>query len=92
MGSLSDEVRTEVLCGHMLESREVSAWQEVCADGGTVSETCIRPAEEGPTCPMPRASVIFEGQKLTFDEEDSARFAEIVKRHLRKMAGLEEDA
>jgi len=75
-----------------LEEREVGAWHEVFADGGTVSETYIRPAEEGPTCPMPRASVIFEGQKLTFDEEDSARFAEIVKRHLRKMAGLEEDA
>ena len=62
---------------------------ETCADGGTVSETYIRPAEEGSICPMPRASVIFEGQKLTFDEEDSARFAEIVKRHLRKLAGLE---
>ena len=64
----------------------------VChADGGTVSETCIRPAEEGSICPIPRASVIFEGQKLTFDEEDSAGFAEIVERHLRKLAGVEVD-
>lgn len=60
------------------------------ADGGAVSETYIRPAEEGSICPTPRASVIFEGQKLTFDEEDSARFAEIVKRHLRKLAGVED--
>ena len=64
---------------------------ETCADGGTVSETYIRPAEEGSICPMPRASVIFEWQKLTFDEEDSARFAEIVKRHLHKLAGVEVD-
>ena len=62
---------------------------ETCADVGTVSETYIRPTEEGSICPIPRASVIFEGQKLTFDEEDSARFTEIVKRHLRKLAGLE---
>ena len=76
-------------CDMWLESREVSAWQEVYADGGTAPETCIQPTEEGSICPIPRASVIFEGQKLTFDDEDSARFAEIVKRHLRKLAGLE---
>ena len=34
-------------CDMWLEEREVDAWHEVFADGGTVSETCIRPAEEG---------------------------------------------
>ena len=76
-------------CDMWLESREVSAWQEVCADGGMAPETYIQPTEEGSICPIPKASVIFEGQKLTFDDEDSARFAEIVKRHLRKLAGVE---
>lgn len=77
-------------CDMWLEEREVGAWHEVFTDGGTVSGTYIRPAEEGPTCPMPKASVIFEGQKLTFDDEDSAKFVEIVKRHFRKLAGLED--
>lgn len=58
------------------------------ANGGTVSESYIRPAEEGSICPTPRASVIFEGQKLTFDAEDSAKFAELVKGHFRKLGGL----
>ena len=71
-----------------LEVREVGAWQKVFADGGMVSETYIRPAEEGSICPAPMTSVIFNGQKLTFDDDDSARFAEIVKRHFRKLAGL----
>lgn len=61
------------------------------ADGGMVPRSYIRPLEEGPICPIPRTSVIFEGQKLTFDDEDSARFAEIVKRHFRKLAGVEVD-
>lgn len=78
-------------CDMWLEEREVGAWHEVFADGGMVLETYIRPAEEGSICPVPRASVIFEGQKLTFDDEDSARFAEIVKRHFRKLAGVEVD-
>ena len=77
-------------CDMWLEVREVSAWQEACADGGMIAETYIPPAEEGQICPMPKASVIFEGQKLTFDDEDSAKFAEIVKRHFRKLAGLED--
>lgn len=76
-------------CDMWLESREVSAWQEAYADGGIVTETYIQPVEEGSVCPIPRASVIFEGQKLTFDEEESKRLAEIVERHLRKVAGLE---
>jgi len=75
-----------------LEEREVGAWHEVFADGGTVSETYIRPAEEGTTRPMPRVSVIFEGQKLTFDAEDSERFAKLLERHLRKLAGVEVDS
>ena len=58
------------------------------ADGGTVPGSYIRPLEEGSICPVTRTSVIFEGQKLTFDEEDSAKFAELVKGHLRKLAGL----
>ncbi|MBO7674714.1 MAG: hypothetical protein J6S63_06855 [Atopobiaceae bacterium] len=77
-------------CDMWLEVREVSAWQEAYADGGTVAETYIHPAEDEPICPMPKASVIFEGQKLTFDDEDSAKFAEIVERHFRKLAGLED--
>ena len=62
------------------------------ANGGTVSESYIRPAEEGSICPIPRASVIFEGQKLTFDEEDSSKFSELVRGHFRKLAGLRGDA
>ena len=62
---------------------------EQTATGGTVPETYIRTAEEGSICPVPRASVIFEGQKLTFDEEDSKRLMELVKGHFRKLAGLE---
>lgn len=74
-----------------VEVREVGPWKEL-PSGGVVAESYIHPAEEGSVCPAPRASVIFEGQKLTFDEEDSARFAEIVKRHLRKLARIEVDA
>ena len=59
---------------------------------GTVSETYIDGGESGSICPIPRTSVIFEGQKLTFDEEDSAKFAEVVKSHFRKLAGLRGDA
>lgn len=65
------------------------AMGEVSADEGIATETYTRPSEEGPIGPIPRASVIFEGQKFTFDDEDSARFAEILKRHIRKLAGLE---
>lgn len=72
-----------------IEQREVSEWRKL-AKGGVAPESCIRIEEEGSICPIPRASVIFEGQKLTFDDEDSARFAEIVKRHIRKLAGLED--
>ena len=79
-------------CDMWLEEREVDAWHEVFADGGTVSETCIRPAEEGSICLIPRASVIFEGQKFTFDAEDSERFAKLLEGHLRKLAGVEVDA
>lgn len=79
-------------CDMWLEEREVGAWHEVFADGGTVSETCIRPAEEGSICPIPRASVIFEGQKFTFDAEDSERFTKLLERHLRKLIDAEVDA
>ena len=59
------------------------------AEGGTVSETYIHGGESGSICPVPRANVIFDGQKLTFDEEDSAKFAELVNAHFRKLAGLD---
>lgn len=62
------------------------------ADGGMVPGSYIRPLEEGSICTVPRTSVIFEGQKLTFDEEDSAKFAELVRGHFRKLAGLRGDA
>lgn len=62
------------------------------ADGGMVPGSYIRPLEEGSICPVPRTSVIFEGQKLTFDSEDSAKFSQLVKGHLRKLAGLRGDA
>ena len=65
------------------------AMGEVSTDGVMAPETYTRPSEEGSIGPIPRASVIFEGQKFTFDDEDSARFAEILKRHIRKLAGLE---
>lgn len=58
------------------------------AQGGTVPESYIRPGEEGPICPIPRASVIFEGQKLTFDTEDSEILRQLVERHFRKLGGL----
>lgn len=54
------------------------------ANGGTVSESYIRLTEEGSICPIPRASVIFEGQKLTFDTEDSEILRQLVDRHFRK--------
>ena len=62
------------------------------AESGTVSGSYIGVDESGSICPIPRANVIFEGQKLTFDEEDSARFVELVKGHFRKLAGLRGDA
>lgn len=58
------------------------------ANGGVVSRNYIDGGEEGPICPIPRTSVIFEGQKLTFDAEDSKRFQTLVVGHFRKLAGL----
>lgn len=58
------------------------------AEGGTVRGNYIHAGEEGSTCPIPRASVIFEGQKLTFDAEDSEILRQLVERHFRKLAGL----
>ena len=58
------------------------------ANGGTVPESYIRPSEKGSICPIPRASVIFEGQKLTFDAEDSEKFRQLVDGHFRKLGGL----
>ncbi len=72
-----------------VEVREVGPWKEL-ASGGVVAESYIRTAEEGSVCPIPKASVIFEGQKFTFDAEDSERFAKLLERHLRKLAGVEE--
>lgn len=66
--------------------------EKLFAEGGTVSETYIDGGESGSICPIPRANVIFEGQKLTFDSEDSAKFAELVRGHFRKLAGLRGDA
>ena len=71
-----------------VEVREVGPWKEL-AVGGVVPESYIRTAEEGSVCPTPRASVIFEGQKFTFDAEDSERFVGLLERHLRKLAGVE---
>lgn len=71
-----------------VEVREVGPWKEM-PHGEVVSESYIRSSDEGSICPVPKASVIFEGQKFTFDKEDSARFAEIVERHLRMLAGIE---
>ena len=62
------------------------------AKGGKVSGTYIDGGESGSICPIPRANVIFEGQKLTFDGEESAKFAELVKGHFHKLAGLRGDA
>lgn len=73
-----------------LEVREVGPWKEL-ASGGVAPESYIHTAEEGSVCPAPRASVIFEGQKFTFDAEDSKRFAKLLERHLRKLAGIEVD-
>ena len=84
LSSVQDVTRPEDI---WIEQREVSEWRKL-AGGGVVPESCIRIEEEGSICPIPRASVIFEGQKFTFDDEDSARFMEIVERHLRKLAGL----
>lgn len=58
------------------------------ANGGVVSENHIQPTEEGSICLISRASVIFEGQKLTFDAEDSEKFMQFVERHFRKLGGL----
>lgn len=62
------------------------------ANDGTVSGNCIHVGEEGPVCPIPKVSVILDGTKLTFDEEDSAKFVELVRGHFRKLAGLRGDA
>lgn len=75
-------------CDMWLESREVSAWKEVFADGGMAPENYIRVGEEGSICPVPKASVIFEGQKLTFDAAESETFMRLVETHFRKLAGL----
>lgn len=61
------------------------------AEGGTVPKTYIGGAKSGSICPIPRANVIFEGQKFAFDEEDSAKFMEIVKSHLRKLTCMRGD-
>lgn len=58
------------------------------ASGGTVSETYIGVGESGSTCPIPRANVIFEGQKLTFDTEDSEKLRQLIDGHFRKLGGL----
>lgn len=58
------------------------------ANGGTVPETYIGVGESGSTCPIPRANVIFAGQKLTFDTEDSEILRQLVERHFRKLGGL----
>lgn len=71
-----------------VEVREVGPWKELL-HGGTVAESYICSAEEGSVFPIPRASVIFDGQKFTFDAEDSERFTKLLERHLRKLAGLE---
>lgn len=49
-----------------IEQREVSEWRKL-AEGGVVPESYIRIEEEGSICPVPKASVTFEGQKLSFD-------------------------
>ena len=56
------------------------------AEGGVVPESYIRTEEEGSICPVPKASVIFEGQKLTFDAEDSEKLCQLIDEHLRKEA------
>ena len=71
-----------------------SDWLLGLADdkGGTVSENYIDGGKSGSICKIQQANVIFEGQKLTFDEEDSAKFAELVRGYFRKLAGLKGDA
>lgn len=73
-----------------VEVREAGPWKEL-PHGGLVTENYIRPSEEGSICPYPNASVTFEGQKFTFDSEDSELFAKLLERHLRKLAGVEVD-
>ena len=58
------------------------------AEGGTVSENYIDGCESGSICPIPRTSVIFEGQKLTFDAEDSEKLRQLIDGHFRKLGGL----
>lgn len=58
------------------------------AEGGTVSENYIDGGESGSICPIPRTSVIFEGQKLTFDAEDSEKLRQLIDGHFRKLGGL----
>lgn len=76
----------------------IEAWntrtpeQAIAATFGSnakASRNYIGVSEEGSICPIPRASVVFEGQKLTFDAEDSEKFAKLIEGHLRKLAGLE---
>lgn len=55
------------------------------AEGGVVPEGYIRIEEEGSICPVPKASVIFEGQKLTFDSEDSEKLRQLIDEHVRKV-------
>lgn len=70
-----------------IECREVSEWRKL-DEGGVVPESYIRIEEEGSICPVPKASVIFEGQKLTFDAAESETFMRLVETHFRKLAGL----
>ena len=70
-----------------IEQREVSEWMKL-AEGGVVSESYIRTDEGGSICPVPKTSVIFEGQKLTFDAAESEEFMRLVKAHFRRLAGL----
>ena len=55
------------------------------AEGGVVSESYIRTEEEGSICPVPKASVIFEVQKLTFDAEDSEKLRQLIDDYVRKV-------
>lgn len=62
------------------------------ANDRAVSKTYIDNGESGSIRPVPKVHVIFDGSKLTFDEEDSAKFVELVRGHFRKLAGLRGDA
>lgn len=73
-----------------IEQREVSEWRKL-AEGGVVPESYICVSEEGSICPVPRMSVTFEGQKLTFDAAESEEFLQLVSAHFRRLAGIEVD-